>query len=938
MKRWKYDSVLHISDAAEGVISVGREVPKTVVLEQIGQTCMKVLGASQCMVSYDEQDERHFIALGVVEDEVARISHLPEGIGLLGQLWKEGQDTIRLDQISRHRKSSGCPYGHPLMEAFLGTPIRFDQKTLGVIYLIREPGADPFSDDDESTLEVLASACAIELTNAQTFDQLKRAYEDLESRTHELNQANQQLCAHKEELESRSKELKRLNSQLQRRDVELNARTLDLDRANKRLKIHAIDLELMNEELSAANRAKDQFLANTSHELRTPLNAIIGFSELLADNRLGELSTKQKRYVEHISTSGKRLLGIINALLDISKIESGMMEIHEVVFDPAELGHQLITELMPLALNKQIDLLFKAPAQEGVRIQSDRDKLYQILTNLIGNAIKFTPQQGRVELEMEIVVSDLEEASFQCLIKDSGVGIAEADQQKIFKPFEQVSNGMGRSHGGTGLGLALSKHMVELLGGAIHLDSQLGKGSIFAVELPVNGVVASEISEAVYEPMPMPMSESVKTESVEFEETMPLVAPRATVMIVDEQSGRARAARDIFCHEGYQVVMCDLDSVNETASSCQPLLIILGIPDDREGVYQRLQHLKRFDAANKTPTILLAGDEEELNFTTGGAIGQISHGLERHDLLEMVSHLGMRTHIMPAAPTVLVVDDDASVRDYLKETLMAEGYRVLLADNGAEGLRMAIECDPDLIILDLMMPGTSGFEVIQRLKVHPSACDIPVIIFTAKELNSSEALLLGQDVERILVKGVSNRRDVLHQLHKLELLYPVRAKLMDTKLDCFNLRYMQRRLDHEVSRSQRYHHTFSLLAWKMDGFDAYCKKYGNRWGLAALKTSVSILKVIIRKADVLARLDNDCLMLLLPGLSQQGCYSVAEKIRLRISHQHLPLPNHQKGHLTVSIGGVSSDECKDSMMMMEMIRMRMGLAIEEGGNRIVMED
>jgi len=161
MKRWKYDSVLHLPEHAGKAISVGSEVPKAVVLEHFGKTCMKVLGASQCMVAYDEQDERHFIALGLTEEEASRISHLPEGIGLLGQLWEQGQGTIRLDQIATHRKSSGCPHGHPPLEAFLGTPICFDQQTLGVIYLSRAPGADPFLAEDENTLEVLASACAM---------------------------------------------------------------------------------------------------------------------------------------------------------------------------------------------------------------------------------------------------------------------------------------------------------------------------------------------------------------------------------------------------------------------------------------------------------------------------------------------------------------------------------------------------------------------------------------------------------------------------------------------------------------------------------------------------------------------------------------------------------------------------------------------------------
>lgn len=915
MNRWKYDSKLYLPEHAEHAISVGREAAKNVVLGNIGQTCMNVLKASQCMVAYDEQGERHFIALGLSEDEVSEISHLPEGVGLLGQLWEDGQGTLRQDNIAKHRKSSGCPHGHPLMEAFLGTPIRFDQQTLGVIYLTRAPGDAPFAAEDETTLEVLASACAVELANAQTFEQLQQAYADIETRTHELNTANQQLRKHEAEL----------------------------DRVNKQLNIHAIDLELLNEELTLANRAKDQFLANTSHELRTPLNAIIGFSELLADSRLGDLNSKQKRYVDHINTSGKRLLEIINALLDISKIESGMMDIVESVFDPAELGHQLIAALMPLAESKAVALHLDILAEAELKIQSDKDKVYQILTNLVGNAIKFTPEQGRVTLEMGMIIDDNDEGNFFCRIKDNGIGIAEVDQQKIFKPFEQASHGMSRSHGGTGLGLSLSKHMLELLGGTIRLESQLGEGSTFTIELPSavhdtvihDGAVRGHDINVLADRECLDLPDATLPSSVE--EALPHVDMQATVLVVDDQQDRANAAQELFGHEGYQVVLSHLDSVDDAIASCQPLLIVLGLPADGEDTYEQLQRLKHLDAANKTPTILMAGDAKHLNFSTGGAIGQIANGLERHDLLEMVSHLGIQTPSMPAAPLVLVVDDDASVRDYLKETLVTEGYRVLLARNGTEGIRTAIERDPDLIILDLMMPGISGFEVIQHLKDHPTACDIPVIIFTAKDLSRAEALFLGQDVERILVKGVSNRRDVLHQLHKLELLYPVRARLMDTKLDCFNLRYMQRRLDHELSRSLRYHHCFALLAWRMDGFNQYCNKHGNRWGLAALKASVAILNVIIRKADIVARLDHDCLMLLLPGLSQKGCYSVAEKIRLRISHQHFPLPNDQQGHLTVSIGGVASGECSDSEALMNLIRQRMNTAIIEGGNRIVME-
>ncbi|MDQ6969646.1 MAG: ATP-binding protein [Mariprofundus sp.] len=916
MARWQHDSVLHMPSPEDDNTTVGREVPRAVVLGQIGKASMNIFDAAYCMVAYLEHDEKHFIALGFEDGVESEIAHLPEGIGLLGQLWEEGQGTIRLDNIAKHRKSSGCPHGHPMLEAFLGTQICFDQQVLGVIYLSKAPGGGSFSATDATTLEVLASACAVELSNAHIFEQLKDAYDDLETRTGELNKANVQLRKHEHELETSGQAL---------------------DRANKQLKLHAIDLELLNDELVLANRAKDQFLANTSHELRTPLNAIIGFSDLLSDKRLGELNSKQQRYVGHISSSGKRLLGIINALLDISKIESGMMEIDESVFSPADISQQLMSELKPLADHKDIEFVLGENIDAGLCIQSDKDKVHQILINLLGNAIKFTPEKGRVELLLSVSQAERpgDECRLCCRISDNGIGIAIEDQERVFMPFIQASGGIARSHEGTGLGLSLSKHMVELLGGDIRVESQPDQGSTFFISLPV---AVSYIESDVVKDMHAPTAVVQNAVLADIEEAMPDDVPRPVIMIVDEDGARADAVRHIFAGEGYQVICTGLSEVNQVAASANLFLIILGVPDNSEGIYARLQTLKRFDAINKIPTILLAGDAAEPRFTTGGMIGQIKDSLDRYDLLEMVSHYGMHIPKPPSAPTVLVVDDDLSVREYLKETLVAEGYHVLLAGNGVDGVCIAIERDPDLIILDLMMPGTTGFEVVNRLREHPSACDIPVVIFTAKDLSRTEALMLGQDVERILVKGVSNRQDVLHQLHKLELLYPVRAKLMDTKLDCFNFRYMQRRLDHEVARSIRYGHCFSLIAWEMDGFDQYCKKYGRRWGVAALKSSVAILHSIIRKGDVLSRMDDDRLMLLVPGLSMRESYCVAEKIRLRISHQRLPLPNNAKAKLTVSIGAVGSNESQDSHALMESVKSRVQIAVSEGGNRIVMED
>ncbi len=786
------------------------------------------------------------------------------------------------------------------MEAFLGTPIRFEEQIMGIIYLSKDPGEPPFTIEDEKALIVLASACATALSNTLNFERVKQANAELESKVAE--------------------------------------RTHELNLTNRQLKTREIELELINEELVSANRAKDQFLANTSHELRTPLNAIIGFSELLSDVRAGELSAKQHRYVGHVHNSGKRLLTIINDLLDISKIEAGMMEIHETSFNPVQFGQQVAAELTPLARAKDIELNLLTPAEKNLNIQADRDKLHQVLVNLIGNAIKFTPDGGHVDVEIELEgdVQHGSESTLSCHIQDNGIGIAAEDQEKIFLPFTQSSGGLDRAHGGTGLGLSLAKRMVELLGGSITLKSEPATGSTFSITLPV--VVTEGDVAFVNNAANAQMVYQGQFEHAPTEEVIPDRGPHPLIMIVDENRQRAAKAEEMFSSEGYQVMHSDIANVEAAASSTSPFLIVLGILDNTESTYDRIQLLKRSSTTNRTPTILMSGDADTPRFSTGGTISQIDKGMQRNDLLEMVSHYGKHIAPVPSAPSVLVVDDDASVREYLKETLAPEGYHILLASNGAEGVRLAIEREPDLIILDLMMPGMTGFDVVDKLREHPSACDIPVVIFTAKDLTREEALMLGHDVERILIKGLSKKADVLHQLHKLELLYPLQAKLVDIKLGCFNQRYMQRRLDHEIARSVRYSHNFSLIAWEMDGYDGYCKDHGKRWGLAALKATVLTVQSIIRRGDVLARLDESSFVLLLPGISVEEASRVAEKIRLRISHQRLPLPETQAGKLTASIGGIASGEGHDTSELMGILKQRLAIAIDEGGNRTVMED
>ncbi|MDX8401484.1 MAG: histidine kinase dimerization/phospho-acceptor domain-containing protein, partial [Mariprofundaceae bacterium] len=311
----------------EAVIELSGQTAEEDLLRHVGELGRRIVRARYAMVTWvDGIGKRHLIPIGLSEEEAARIARTPEGKGLLGLFW-HGHESIRVADIASHPESVGFPEGHPHMRTLLGVPIVFANEPLGAIYLCDREDDQPFTEDDERMMETLAAACAVALSNLR------------------------------------------------------NSRS-ELARINQRLKSREIELELLNEELMQANEAKSQFLANTSHELRTPLNAIIGFSELLMNPKVGSLTGKQQRYVEHVHTSGKRLLTIINDLLDISKIEAGMMTIEETPCRPAGIARDVVQELLPLAEQKHQQLVLDTASCEGERVVLDAGKFHQMLVNL----------------------------------------------------------------------------------------------------------------------------------------------------------------------------------------------------------------------------------------------------------------------------------------------------------------------------------------------------------------------------------------------------------------------------------------------------------------------------------------------------------------------------------------------------------------------------
>lgn len=881
---------------AKAIIGLSRELADEAVLRQIGELAMQLTNARYAMLAYLKGGEKQFIPLGIDDATLEKLKgRPPQGLGLLGFLWNDGQ-VVRAANIAEHPESIGFPEGHPPMTTFLGAPIEFAGKMIGALYLTDKEGGLPFSEDDESAVRMLASSCAVAMSNAQQLEHLRDANAELENRVAE--------------------------------------RTRELNDANRLLRSHEIELELMNDELRQANDAKSQFLANTSHELRTPLNAIIGFSDLLLV-QAKTVPPKQKEYVEYINTSGKQLLELINSLLDLTKIEAGMLEIHHEPAIPGTMLEFTVNHLRPLLSSKQLNINIVRPEEERA-VYLDSGKLQQIWVNLIGNAIKFTPEGGNIEAGFTIGTGVNGETQLEGWVRDSGIGIEPADIERIFQPFVQAEGGLTREFGGTGLGLTLVRRLLEIQGGTIRVDSIPGTGSLFSFTLPAR-VVAAE-GEA------MALSTGLQVKEIESQAPMEVIeeeVPEATelpfILIIDEDKARAAAVSSMLREEGYQSDITELGQVEQLAEEKCPFLIMVGMPEDPVDIYRHLHFLRSRKATRQTPIVLLGGDAGAPSFSLG-TVDTMDKLVTKNDLVDLITRHG-RQSPQPVAMTVLVVDDEASVREYIRECLRGQGYRILLAANGRDGIQAAIEYDPDLIILDLMMPGMSGFEVVEELKRHPTACDIPVVIFTAKDLTREEVMRLGQEVEKVLAKGTTGRADLLRELRSMELLYPVQARLMDSVLRCFNPRYQQLRLVQECNRAERYGQIFSLVGWKMDSYDAYVKKYGQRWGVAALKEVVEIVNAVTRKGDVLVRSSEASFMVILSGTSHIMAERVSEKLRLRVRMRNFPLSGGETGHLTASFGCVQFGvDTSTPSELVARLDARIALATESGGDCCICSD
>jgi len=542
----------------------------------------------------------------------------------------------------------------------------------------------------------------------------------------------------------------------------------DINKSKDELEEKALELEEMNIKIQEATEAKSRFLANMSHELRTPLNAIIGFSEILADQTFGELNEKQTKYTNNVLVSGRHLLQLINDILDLSKVEAGKLELELSGVNIKGLLENSLIMIKEKAMKHGIRLDSHISQEVmGLEILADERKLKQIMFNLLSNAAKFTPDNGEIRLSAELIsdfgsrISELEKegrivsdlSAIEISVADTGIGIKPEDQERVFGEFEQLDSTYARRQEGTGLGLALTRRLVKLHGGRIWVESEgEGKGSTFTFVIPTKAEEReSEIPIEPEEPLP----------------SLPDVDDSRPLVLVVEDDHQASELISQYLSEADYAVACAFDGEQaiQMARELRPYAITLDIILPKKDGWEVLAELKSLPETKDIPVVIVSITEKRQLGLNLGAIEYFVKPVNKVQLIEAVRKAVVE--LGKEKITVLVVDDEPQTVELLTDELQAEGFNVLQAYGGQQGIDLVIEKHPDVIILDLMMPEVSGFDVVQQLRAHSEAMEIPILIFTAKDLTEEDRQKLEGHVKMIASKSGSGKEDLLRELERL---------------------------------------------------------------------------------------------------------------------------------------------------------------------------
>ncbi len=517
----------------------------------------------------------------------------------------------------------------------------------------------------------------------------------------------------------------------------------------------AQELAVKNKEVERANQLKSEFVANMSHELRTPLNSILALSQILLDRLDGDLNEEQDKQVRIIERNGQNLLRLINDILDLSKIEAGRIDLLATNFKLPEVINSVRNTIEPLVVNKGLKLEVDV-ARDVPECNTDENKLKQVLLNLCSNAVKFT-EQGRVTVRARpgIGVAGINSHDgvgpwVTIEVQDTGIGIALEDQPTVWEEFRQIDGSLSRQFEGTGLGLAIVRRLVRLLGGEIELESAPGQGSTFRFAIPAR-LAAS--GEPALVPAQKPALASVEGRYRSEE--------RPLVLVVDDDVEVIYILEKYLRDDGYEIESARSgDEAIAKARLLHPFAMTLDVMLPGRDGWEVIQTLKSDPQTSDIQIIMLSMlDNRQLGYSLG-ATDYLVKPVSRNSLLQRLDQLRNGTELR----SVVVVDDDPIQLRVVESALSNEGIEVHTFNNGGLALEWLAEHTPDLITLDLMMPGMNGFEVLDAIRSMPKLKDVPVLIITAKDIVEDERSLLNGRIAAIIQKGPRQREELLQEV------------------------------------------------------------------------------------------------------------------------------------------------------------------------------
>jgi signal transduction histidine kinase/CheY-like chemotaxis protein/CHASE3 domain sensor protein len=690
------------------------------------------------------------------------------GEGLLGRAVSE-RIARRIDEVPAGYLKVGSGLGAGRPRHLLIAPATYDQHVNAVIELGFLTSITPAKQEFvEQVSEMIGAAVKSGIYREHLEELLaetQQQAEELQAQSEELRVSNEELEEQGRALRESQGRLELQQAELEQINTQLEEQTQTLERQKSDLQTAKVNLESQAREVEQASRYKSDFLANMSHELRTPLNSSLILAKLLAENPKGNLTDDQVKYALTIESAGQDLLTLINDVLDLSKIEAGHMEVNAGPMKVQRLLSGLTDTFAPVAEQKALQLKVETDPEVPAIVETDSQRLEQILKNLLSNALKFT-ERGSVTLRVSAVGSD--RVSFSVI--DTGIGINAEKQRAIFDPFFQADGTTARKYGGTGLGLSISRKLAHLLGGVIHLSSEPGEGSVFTVTIPRVHEGPSVVEEEVLPPhhqetkgiteAPVPTRVAPATIPDDRET---LTASGRVILVVEDDARFAGIVYDLAHDLQFEcIIATTAEEALVLAKQFLPNAIVLdvGLPDN-----SGLSVLERLKADSRTrhiPVHVVSGRDYTKTALALGAVGYMLKPVKREQLIEALRNL--ETRFIHKMRRVLVVEDDPVQISAMRDLLGSRDVETVCAQTAAECLEKLRSSTFDCMVLDLSLPDSSGFALLEKLSEDDAYSFPPVIVYTGRELTQEEEQKLRRYSKSIIIKGAKSPERLLDEV------------------------------------------------------------------------------------------------------------------------------------------------------------------------------